>query len=151
MKNGYRLINKMSRTLPAALAPLLLLWGCAVGPNYQRPAIAAPPPFRGATDAPAATSLGDTKWFDLFKDDKLTGLVKIALEQNYDLRIASARVPEARAQLGITRSQIFPTLDANASFNAIRPSVCRLDHLHPQRDGSLRQLSPGRLHAELGA
>jgi NodT family efflux transporter outer membrane factor (OMF) lipoprotein len=96
-----------------------------VGPNYKRPAVAAPPQFRGAPDGPAATSatsLADTKWFDLFQDDKLTDLIRIALQENYDIRIASARVLEARAQLGVTRSQIFPNVDGAASFTSTRPS-----------------------------
>jgi NodT family efflux transporter outer membrane factor (OMF) lipoprotein len=103
----------------------LLMAGCAVGPNYQRPAVAAPPQFRGATnpsEPAAANSLADTKWFDLFQDEKLTDLVKTALAQNYDLRIASARVLEARAQLGITRSDLFPTVNGTASLNTNRPS-----------------------------
>ncbi|MDP9171985.1 MAG: efflux transporter outer membrane subunit [Acidobacteriota bacterium] len=113
------------------LVPLLLTavltQNCMVGPNYKRPAVTAPPQFRGAsgvqTDTPPAqTSLADTKWFDLFQDDKLTDLVRVALAQNYDLRIASARVLEARAQLGITRSQIFPTIGGAASLNSNIPS-----------------------------
>ncbi|MDQ1472152.1 MAG: outer membrane protein multidrug efflux system [Bryobacterales bacterium] len=103
----------------------LLMAGCAVGPNYQRPAVAAPPQFRGVSNPSepvVATSLADTKWFDLFQDEKLTDLVKTALAQNYDLRIASARVLEARAQLGITRADLFPTLSGSGSFNSNRPS-----------------------------
>jgi NodT family efflux transporter outer membrane factor (OMF) lipoprotein len=105
------------------LVGALFITGCAVGPNYHRPAVQSPAQFRGAPDVPAtAPSLADTKWFDLFHDDKLTDLVGVALAQNYDLRIASARVLEARAQLGITRSQIFPTVNGTASYNWIRPS-----------------------------
>ena len=118
------------RSLAALLftAALGLVAGCAVGPNYKRPSVAAPAQFRGAQDVPApaapgtATSLADTKWFDLFHDDKLTELVRTSLAQNYDLRIASARVLEARAQLGITRSQFFPTVNGTASFSSVRPS-----------------------------
>ncbi len=108
------------------LSSALFLAGCAVGPNYHRPAVVAPPQFRGAEAAPAAPSaapsLADTKWFNLFQDDQLTDLVRIALVQNYDIRIASARVLEARAQLGITRSQIFPTVNGTASFTSVRSS-----------------------------
>src|SRR5215469_13891687 len=105
------------------LAIALLSAGCAVGPNYQRPAVPAPPQFRGDTTTPTeAASLADTKWFDLFQDEKLTGLVNTALAQNYDLRIASARILEARAQLGITRSQQFPTVSGSAQVNVTRLS-----------------------------
>jgi NodT family efflux transporter outer membrane factor (OMF) lipoprotein len=111
------------RHLVPATALALLLTGCVVGPNYQRPAVVTPPAFRGDASPPAATaSLADTKWPDVFQDDQLTELVKTALAQNYDIRIASARVLEARAQLGITRSQIFPSLDGAASENSNRPS-----------------------------
>jgi multidrug efflux system outer membrane protein len=107
----------------AYLAVAFLSAGCAVGPNYQRPTVPAPPQFRGdTTTQPEAASLADTKWFDLFQDEKLTGLVNTALAQNYDLRIASARVLEARAQLGITRSQQFPTVSGSAQVNVTRLS-----------------------------
>lgn len=110
-------------------AAALLLGGCAVGPNYKRPDATPPAQFRGAApgsppDAPAdiATSLADTKWFDVFQDEKLTSLVRTALDQNYDLRIASARVLEARAQLGITRSEQFPALGGSAQVTTQKGS-----------------------------
>jgi NodT family efflux transporter outer membrane factor (OMF) lipoprotein len=98
----------------------LTLSGCAVGPNYQRPKIDTPTQFR---DEPATSqSLSDTKWFDLFKDEKLTDLVKTALAQNYDMQIASARVLEERAQLGIVRADQFPNLSASAGATVQRAS-----------------------------
>jgi NodT family efflux transporter outer membrane factor (OMF) lipoprotein len=108
----------MRRSL--ALLCLAGLTGCAVGPNYKRPAIVAPAQFRGGEATGPA--LADTKWFELFKDDKLTETVKLALAQNYDLQIAAARVLEARAQLGITRADLFPQLNATSSFTATRGS-----------------------------
>lgn len=110
----------------AMMVSAIILSGCAVGPNYKRPVITAPPQFRGVPDpaqAAVSASLADTKWFDLFKDDKLTDLVNTALAQNYDLRIASARIMEARAQLGIQRSNLFPTLSGNAEFATARTST----------------------------
>lgn len=103
-------------------AAAVFLAGCAVGPNYQHPQVPAPPQFRDAP-APGAESIADTKWFDLFKDDQLNALVKTALAQNYDLQIASARILEARAQLGISRSKSFPEIDGNLSFTAVKPST----------------------------
>ena len=122
----------MRFALPVALA-FVLLTGCAVGPNYKRPAVAVPAQFRGATEAPGAGSLADVKWFDLFQDDVLKQLVKTALERNYDLRIAAERVLEARAQFGIQRSELFPTLNASGEFSAVRSS----------RIGSIPFLPPG--------
>ena len=106
----------------AALA--LSLSGCMVGPNYQRPKVATPDQFRGAPPASAPTpqSLAETKWFDLFQDDTLKQLVTTALSQNFDLRIAAERVIEARAQYGIARANLLPTLDVNAQFTSSRSS-----------------------------
>ena len=90
------------------------LAGCAVGPNYKRPDVAAPPQFRAGEPQPSQTSLGDTKWFDLFQDETLRGLIKEALQANYDIRIAAQRVLEAQGQLTATRSSLFPQLNAQA-------------------------------------
>jgi multidrug efflux system outer membrane protein len=92
-----------------------LLAGCTVGPNYVRPTVATPPAFRAPEPLPApqAASLADLKWFEVFKDEKLQELIRSALEQNYDLRDAVARVDEARANLGITRSNQFPQVGAS--------------------------------------
>src|SRR5690242_10749140 len=81
--------------------------GCTVGPDYKRPAVTVPDAYRGAsTDpvrAPEAASFGDERWWDAFQDEALRELVRTALEQNFDVRIAAARVLQARAQLGISR------------------------------------------------
>ncbi len=86
------------------------LTGCMVGPNYKRPAVPAPPQFRAAETTPSQTSLAETKWFDLFKDDVLRDLIKEALDANFDVRIAAQRVLAAQGQLEATRSGIFPQL-----------------------------------------
>src|SRR5215472_13233013 len=86
------------------------LAGCAVGPNYKRPAVPAPPQFRGGENPPSQSSLGDVKWFDLFQDDILRGLINEALKANYDIQIAAQRVIQAQGQLSATRSALFPEL-----------------------------------------
>lgn len=113
-------MNRFLILAPAAL----LLTSCAIGPNYQRPAVTVPPQFRGAAPDAAASdkSLADANAFDLFKDPGLTALLKTALSQNYDLSIAAERVLEERAQYGITRSAIFPSLDGTAALEATRSS-----------------------------
>lgn len=108
------------RSLAAIL--LIALTGCAVGPNYKRPQIALPDRFRGAPAGTAAASLADSKWQDLFPDDTLRQIVTTALDRNFDLRIAAERVEEARAQLGITRANQFPFVDAQAGFAATQSS-----------------------------
>jgi len=98
---------------------ILLISGCTVGPNYKKPAVPAPPEYRGASAEQIAksqaASFGDQKWWDIFQDDVLRDLIKTALKQNYDVRIAAARILEARAQLGITRADQLPSVSASAS------------------------------------
>ena len=105
-------------------ALLLSLAGCVVGPNYKRPIVNTPSTYRGLTDAEAANttsaSLADQKWWEVFQDQQLQQLIRTALQQNYDVRIAAARVLEAQAQLGITRANQFPTVNANGSGNSVR-------------------------------
>jgi len=63
---------------------------------------------------PSVQSFGDQKWWEVFQDRRLQEQIRAALKQNYDLRIAAARIMEARAVLGLTRSLQFPTIDAGA-------------------------------------
>jgi multidrug efflux system outer membrane protein len=97
---------------------MLLLSGCAVGPNYKRPTVDVPGTYRGAmpqeTAQPAAESLGDQKWWEVFQDQQLHDLIHAALERNYDVRIAATRILEAQAQVGITRADQLPTINAGA-------------------------------------
>src|SRR5712692_1789103 len=109
------------RTVAALLLLVVLLGfacGCAVGPNYKRPAVNVPPVYRRLAPEDAAKSdarsLADEKWWEVFQDEQLKELVKTALQQNYDVRIAAARILQARAQLGITRADQFPTIAADA-------------------------------------
>jgi outer membrane protein TolC len=94
----------------------LFLAGCTVGPNYRRPITATPPQFRGATMPADAASLADEKWFEVFKDEQLQTLIRTALEHNYDVREAIARVEAAQAALGITRSNQYTTVVASADL-----------------------------------
>jgi multidrug efflux system outer membrane protein len=106
------------------IALAVFLSGCAIGPNYTRPVVPAPASFRAASPTPAGStaSLGDLKWFEVFKDDRLQELERTALEQNYDLRDAATRVEAARANLGITRSNQFPNVGASADISTTRVS-----------------------------
>jgi multidrug efflux system outer membrane protein len=113
-----------TRVIVAAVTTGLLA-GCTVGPNYRRPVIESPAAFRGAADTttPAGASLADLKWFEVFKDERLQDMVRTALVQNYDLRDAVVRVEAARANLGITRADQFPTIDAGAGVTTQRSSA----------------------------
>ncbi len=100
-----------------ALLIAALLAGCTVGPNYRRPDIQVPPDFRGrAVDAPvSAASLGDLAWWEIFQDETLQALLRTALVENYDVRIAAARILDARTQVTIARSFQLPTVGATAT------------------------------------
>ncbi|MFZ3215695.1 MAG: efflux transporter outer membrane subunit [Candidatus Acidiferrales bacterium] len=108
--------------LGCALA--LCFTGCTVGPNYKRPDVNTPSTYRAdpaaGAGAPSAESIGDAKWWTVFQDPQLQALIRTALQQNYDVRIAATRVLQAQAQLGITRADQFPTLSAGADLNATR-------------------------------
>jgi multidrug efflux system outer membrane protein len=93
--------------------------GCTVGPKYKRPDYPTPPAFRGADDAAvisqAQDSLGDQQWAQVFREPELQDLIRKALTNNYDLRIAAQRILEQQAQVQITRSQQFPTLSVGGT------------------------------------
>src|SRR3984957_10302870 len=88
--------------------------GCTVGPKYKQPAYPTPPAFRGADDAAvisqAQGSLGDEQWAQVFREPELQDLIRKALTNNYDARIAAQHILEQQAQVQITRSQQFPTI-----------------------------------------
>ena len=104
----------------------LLLAGCMVGPNYQRPAIDAPGAYRGDSQSSIdpSKSLGDEKWWGVLEDPVLQQLIRTAIEQNYDLRIAASRVLQAQAQLGITRANQFPMVSTGTEvFSERNPKI----------------------------
>jgi multidrug efflux system outer membrane protein len=111
------------RPLLASLLIALLISGCMVGPDYKRPAATVPTEFRGVSPEAAkaeAASLGDQKWWDVFRDEQLQSLIRTAIQQNYDVRIAATHVLQAQAQLGITRSNQFPSVSGGANLGAQR-------------------------------
>jgi outer membrane protein, multidrug efflux system len=121
-RQGARAIQ--TRWMLAAVV-VSVLSGCMVGPDYQRPVLPSPAVFRGTADPaapPDPTSLGDLQWFEVFQDEQLQALIRTALVANYDLRDAVARVNEARANLGITRSEQFPNIAASADITTVRAS-----------------------------
>ncbi|MFJ3366980.1 efflux transporter outer membrane subunit [Pseudomonas sp. NPDC086251] len=89
--------------------PFLLclgLTGCMVGPDYQRPATDAPAAYRYADKE--AHDLSNTLWWEQFKDPVLNELIRSALAENKDIKIAAARVEEFQGRYGVVRSQLFP-------------------------------------------
>jgi outer membrane protein, multidrug efflux system len=140
-------IRKNTYSSVAVLLAMTGMIGCAVGPNYKRPTVDVPVTYRGATadssTAPTAqpdqakptkpgvgpsaqsvsvqsSSLGDEKWWEVFQDPELQSLIRTALKNNYDVRIAATRVLEAQAQLGITRADQFPSVSAGGNVTSVQ-------------------------------
>jgi multidrug efflux system outer membrane protein len=94
------------------------LWPVNVAAQKFAP-IKTPDRFRGA-EVTEQNSLGDLKWFEVFKDPELQNLIKTAIDENYDLRTAGARINAARANLGLARSEQLPQFDATADLTSNR-------------------------------
>ena len=111
--------ERVFKSFALLLGIALLLAGCKVGPNYVRPQVTAPPSYRGADGAAIMSadpeSLGDQDFARVFREPELQQLIRTALENNYDARIAAKRVLEQEAQLRITRSQLFPTVSVGGT------------------------------------
>ncbi len=119
------IINETKRrsALLTALAGATVLSGCTLGPDFKRPDWASPASwFAGPKEAvkparstPVAEPI-DADWWSLFKDPILTGLEKRVAAENLDVQTAAIRLTESRAQLGVARAALFPTLNGNASY-----------------------------------
>jgi multidrug efflux system outer membrane protein len=134
-------MNKRLRLSFSAIATALVISGCTVGPNYKKPAATVPGSFRGLApedNASNSRSLGDQKWVEVFQDEQLRSLIRTALQENYDLRIAGARILQAQAQLGIIRADQFPTVSAGAGISDQRSPSSRF---FPAFEASAGQLS----------
>lgn len=116
-----RLQLRFTICLLGALAAAL---GCKQGPDYARPEVPAPEAFRGLEEVPpldeAATSFGDLEWIEVFGDPVLQELVRTALQDNYDVRIAAERIIEARAFVTTTRADLYPDIRAGGAFESTR-------------------------------
>ena len=115
---GVRISSAAPVAFLASLTLIAALVGCAVGPNYKRPAVSSPDNFRSATGPLATNSLADLAWWDLYKDPTLTELIRVALTNNYDIQIAVTRVEQARQVAAQARAQFLPavTYQGGASY-----------------------------------
>jgi multidrug efflux system outer membrane protein len=130
-------------TYATTLAAILMtgIAGCNVGPNYKRPVYPTPPALRGADGASATSdaqnSLGDEQWSQVFREPELQGLIRTALTNNYDVRIAAQRVLEQQAQVKITRSQQFPQITVGGTgIGATLPNSLGSNIPNPLVEGS---------------
>lgn len=98
------------RTVGVALAAVAV--GCAIGPDYGRPELPAPPAFREQPEATA--SIADLPWWEVFQDTALVGLIHESLASNRDLQLAAANVEVARYLAAVQRGELFPQLGYEA-------------------------------------
>jgi len=116
--------NRRAPILGLALVGVLSS-ACVVGPNYVKPELPTPEAIRGSQPSAAGSAIAEAKWWDVFQDEQLQALVRTALTQNDDLRIAATHVLEAEAQFGITRADQYPTVTAEADGGAARTAATR--------------------------
>jgi multidrug efflux system outer membrane protein len=133
------------RRLAIALGAVLLAGGCALGPNYKRPEVPTPPAWR-EIPAAEAESLANTAWWDVFDDPQLQELIKTALVENKDLKIAVERVEEARARYGFTKADLFPRVDLNATAGRLRFNSGSLIHT-PEGDTGVAQATETSIYS----
>jgi outer membrane protein, multidrug efflux system len=120
--------HHLKKLLPslAALMTAVLLGGCTVGPNYHRPVVQAPATYRDLSEStqvqPQVASYADLPWWQVFQDPQLQELIRTALKQNYDLQLATERINAARAQVAITRSNLFPQVNGSGNFQGGKDS-----------------------------
>ncbi len=138
---GLRISSAAPRAFLLSLSLLAALAGCAVGPDYKRPAVDQPDTYRRAesdTNAPSGpSSFADLGWWDVFKDPQLSAYLAEALTNSWDIKIAAARVLQAEAAARITRSQFFPTVNAGGDLVTSRLSEkgpIPVPGVNPQRE-----------------
>ena len=117
--------RKLAPALFGAAAVTLVGAGCAVGPDYRRPETAVPARYRFEPEA-AADSIADPGWWQVYQDPALQMLIRECLANNFDVRIAAARVDQAHALLGSTRLQQLPQIAVTASGQRQRASAYEL-------------------------
>ncbi len=100
-----------------------ILFGCAVGPNYDLPNTEVPAEFKGSGSAPQTSAVDLERWWETFQDPALDGLVRAAVQSNLDLKVAEARVREARATLRISQSGLLPQANTGLSGNRNKNSA----------------------------
>lgn len=119
------------RLAPALLLSTLLLAGCKMGPDYVRPPVPQPETYRQPT--PSGESIANVAWWDLFQDPVLQDLIEIALGENRNLRVALARIAEARAQAGFAKADLYPRVDIGAGADLVEARTDEGDGV-PTRD-----------------
>jgi len=94
----------------AAIGAALLVTGCAIGPDYQRPELPAQDQYRSVLEPQAAASFADLQWTEVFGDPELRAILEVAVANNLDLQLAAARVEEFRGRARVARSYLGPEI-----------------------------------------
>src|ERR1700721_2626400 len=131
---------KKAALLVGIVTALGLMTGCMMGPKYKRPTVDVPQEYRAPAPprAAAASSLGNEQWWQVYQDPVLTQLIHTAIAQNYDVRIAAARVLEAQAQVGLPRPYQLPSASVGADvFSEQNPKDTRLFPAYQVNGGEL--------------
>src|SRR5262245_54315199 len=119
VKQRRRFTKKLKAVLAAAVGSSLIA-GCSRGPNDKLTVVHTPAGLRNLSEnaqaQAQAASFADLPWWQVFQDPQLQELIRTALKQNYDLQIATERINEARAQVAIARSRLYPQVGGNADF-----------------------------------
>ena len=105
------------RIFPALLLAALALGGCKLGPDYVQPPVPVHETYRESV--PPGESIANLPWWAVFYDPTLKELIQEALDENLDLKVALARISEARAQAGFTRADLYPRVDIAAGANLL--------------------------------
>jgi NodT family efflux transporter outer membrane factor (OMF) lipoprotein len=140
-----RMIDDAKRTLAlvAGLLGAAALTGCTLGPDFQRPGWVSPSswfagpkePVKPPRSVPVAEPI-DAAWWTLFHDPVLTGLEQRVAGENLDVRTAGIRLTESRAQLGVARAALFPTLRGSTSYTRQQASNNGILALAPSAAGA---------------
>ena len=125
--------------LSAVLAPLLMN-ACTVGPEYKKPEITPPSNFRTQTAESGAQSIGDMPWQSIFSDKALQTLIAESLANNNDLRVAVARIQQARAMVEVARSQGIPQFGYQGTAEGGRGAAPENETVRPVTFGNFSGL-----------
>lgn len=130
---GLGAFMKKMGALFSILSASCFIGGCAVGPNYHKPAVQTPTAYHDLREnlqmqmqvQVQGASYADLPWWQVFQDPQLQDLIRTALKQNYDMQIATERINAERAQLAITRSSLFPQVQGNGDFSGEKNLLSR--------------------------
>lgn len=111
---------------------LVTIAGCKVGPNYERPSVSSPDQF--VFDEAAGDTILNLAWWEIFQDPVLDSLIRLSLDQNKNVRLAAARIEEARAAMRSAKADIWPSIGYEGS--ALRTNYSPLGGASPTENNS---------------